>query len=207
MTGRGAGRSGDRRGRGAGKSERGARPEPWQGPGRAPHNAPTCTARAPALTRKNVGRRRVIGHTELLRLPGPGRPGNTAPRNHSPGRAGASSLPPHSREEDGYGARAPERVKGPPASPSCLTYPHLDLEDSTGGVGQPGCQLSVLPSGAQYLAYNRHRVNTSPSAPGTHPPGLVGLPRGSSPAAWSSHPADTSKPLANSFFSFALVTL
>lgn len=64
MTGRGAGRSGDRRGRGAGKSERGARPEPWQGPGRAPHNAPTCTARAPALTRKNVGRRRVIGHTE-----------------------------------------------------------------------------------------------------------------------------------------------
>lgn len=138
---------------------------------------------------------------------GPGRPGNTAPRNHSPGRAGASSLPPHSREEDGYGARAPERVKGPPASPSCLTYPHLDLEDSTGGVGQPGCQLSFLPSGAQYLAYNRHRVNTSPSAPGTHPPGLVGLPRGSSPAAWSGHPADTSKPLANSFFSFALVTL
>lgn len=39
------------------------------------------------------------------------------------------------------------------------------------------------------------------------PPGLVSLPRGSSPAAWSGHPADTSKSLANSFFSFALVTL
>lgn len=44
MTGRGAGRSGDRRGRGAGKSERGARPEPWQGPGRAqrPHLHCAC---------------------------------------------------------------------------------------------------------------------------------------------------------------------